>query len=128
MLPLDEITSQLAKRRRKLRLTQAQLAEKVGISRTYLSMLERGEADNPSYEMIVRLQRFLAPETTERPEDRYTASCYMCGSYSDLEMLPHQKDGTIVGLIFSCHSCAPQLWGTEFIATFPEPVAEMGAT
>jgi transcriptional regulator with XRE-family HTH domain len=44
--------------RRRLQLSQAVLAERVGISRNYISMIERGIAD-PSYQIVVDLCAYL---------------------------------------------------------------------
>jgi len=46
--------------RKKRGLTQQELADEVGISRTYMSQIETGEADNVSYKMMVRLLNAVA--------------------------------------------------------------------
>lgn len=54
----DPILIQLGNRIREIRtqkdLTQAELAEKCGCNRNYISMLERGER-NPSYKSLVMI-------------------------------------------------------------------------
>ncbi len=43
-------------------LTQAQLAEKVGVTREYITMLETGARRNPAIEILVRLAKALNVE------------------------------------------------------------------
>lgn len=103
-------------RRVALGITQAELAERAGISRTYLSQLETGVSANPTHAIVQRLSEALGKETFDEPEQRYLAHCYLCGIRTDLEMLPHRKNGRLVGWIFSCMSCAPSLYGAELTA------------
>jgi transcriptional regulator with XRE-family HTH domain len=113
-------------RRVALGLTQQQVADRAGISRTYLSNLERGESDNATWDIIYRLSEALGKETFDEPERQFLASCYLCSIRTDLEMLPHRKNGRLVGWIFSCRSCAPSLYGAELIATLAgDPEAEI---
>jgi transcriptional regulator with XRE-family HTH domain len=44
--------------RRRLQLSQSALAERVGISRNYVSMIERGVAD-PSYAIVAAMCEYL---------------------------------------------------------------------
>lgn len=107
-------------RRVALGMTQQECADRAGISRTYLSNLERGESANPTWSIVDRLAQVLARETFDEPERRFRASCYLCGIRTDLEILPHRKDSRLVGWIFSCPSCAPSLHGAELVATLPK--------
>lgn len=116
---LKDFTQAVRSRRKTLRLTQAELANMAGISRTYLSMLEQGVATNPSYDMVLKLSRVLSLETFDKPERTFTASCYLCLTYTSLQMLPHRKEGHLIGWIFACATCAPQLYGTELTAHMP---------
>jgi putative transcriptional regulator len=56
-------TKGLSKMLKKLRegkgMTQAQLAEKAGITREYITMLESGAKANPSLDVAVRLAKAL---------------------------------------------------------------------
>lgn len=52
--------------RRRLQLSQAALAERVGISRNYISMIERGITD-PSYAIVAELVEYLQ---VDFPPDR----------------------------------------------------------
>lgn len=40
-------------------MTQQELADKAGISRTYLSNLERGESMNPTWQVVARISKAL---------------------------------------------------------------------
>lgn len=51
----DDIAQQVLIRRRQLRLSQTKLAEMAGISRNYVSMIERGEARNISIGVLQAL-------------------------------------------------------------------------
>lgn len=57
--------------RRKHKLSQSELAIQVGISRNYLSQIERGISDNPSWRIRERLTRMV--------EFTKTAQCKFCG-------------------------------------------------
>ena len=58
-------------------------------------------------------------ETFDMPVRAFTASCYRCGTTNNLEMVPHRKDERLVGWIFSCHDCAPKVYGGEVSVVFP---------
>ncbi len=64
----DEFAKQVRDRRRQEKLSQQELAAKVGISRNYLSEIERGQATNLSWQVRERLASTLglklAPEGT----------------------------------------------------------------
>jgi transcriptional regulator with XRE-family HTH domain len=107
-------------RRIALGMTQEQCATRAGISRTYLSQLERGVSANPTWSIVQRLAQVLGKSTFDEPEARFLASCYLCGIRTDLQMIPHRKDERLVGWIFACLSCAPSLYGAELIATLPD--------
>lgn len=51
----DEFAKQVRERRRQEKLSQQALADKVGISRNYLSEIERGQATNLSWQVRERL-------------------------------------------------------------------------
>lgn len=53
-----DIRDQLAARRRELRYSQAAVAERAGVSRNYVSLVERGEV-NPTLDGLSRLARAL---------------------------------------------------------------------
>lgn len=106
-------------RRVALGMTQQECADRAGISRTYLSNLERGESDNATWSIIHRLSQVLAKTTFDKPEQNYLVTCYLCGIRTDLQMIPHRKDEQLVGWIFACLSCAPSLYGAELTATLP---------
>ncbi len=55
MLHGSTIGERVRKQREHLRLSQTELAEKAGISRTYLSLIERGEAKNISFSILSQL-------------------------------------------------------------------------
>lgn len=52
--------------RRRKQLSQNEFAVAIGISRNYVSMIERGIA-NPGYALVVRICEFLS---IEQPKDR----------------------------------------------------------
>ena len=62
MMTSNTTGERIRRRREELGLTQTDLADKAGISRTYLSLIERGEAANFSYNVLSYLA--LALETT----------------------------------------------------------------
>lgn len=55
----DDFGKKVRDRRRDEKLSQAELAEKVGISRNYLSQIERGQAINLSWQVMERLTSVL---------------------------------------------------------------------
>ena len=55
------------KRRQQEGLSQVELAEKVGISRTYLSEIERGRATNLSWKLVERLAATLGLSMEPEP-------------------------------------------------------------
>lgn len=69
MLVIDWRTfgEQILIARRRLQLSQAELAKRVGISRNYLSMIERGVAD-PGYAIVIELCDYLQ---IDQPPDRF---------------------------------------------------------
>ncbi|MFS0841253.1 helix-turn-helix transcriptional regulator [Paenibacillus sp. 1P03SA] len=52
----------LKEARTKTEMTQNELAEKVGVSFTYISKLERGKEDPPSEEICIRLAKALGED------------------------------------------------------------------
>ena len=63
----DDFGKKVRDRRRDEQLSQAELAEKVGISRNYLSQIERGQAINLSWQVMERLTSVLGLK--ENPTD-----------------------------------------------------------
>jgi len=57
--PMDEFGNTVRLRRRQEGLSQQELAEKVGISRNYLSQIERGQATNLSWQVMEKLTSVL---------------------------------------------------------------------
>lgn len=55
----EEFGGQVRKRRRQEKLSQEELAKQVGISRNYLSQIERGQATNISWQVMERLTSIL---------------------------------------------------------------------
>ena len=61
----QELGRQVLKRRKEMRLSQTDLANQAGISRNYISLIERGEARNVSMKVIGQLALALGAVTTE---------------------------------------------------------------
>lgn len=53
---IGDIGKRVKAYRKERRFNQAEMAALIGISRNYLSQIERGEADNLSYEIVSRLR------------------------------------------------------------------------
>jgi transcriptional regulator with XRE-family HTH domain len=51
--------------RKRSTYTQEELAARAGITTTYLAMLERGERESPSWEIVVKLAESLGVSTEE---------------------------------------------------------------
>ena len=64
MLDLPSIGSQIAGRRKSLKLSQSELARKAGISRATLDTLENGRAGELGFSKITRLLSALGLELT----------------------------------------------------------------
>lgn len=67
-MPTSDFGERVKQERTRLGWSQAKLAEEVGISRNYLSQIERGEASNPSWEVKKALAQrlgLLVEETSE---------------------------------------------------------------
>jgi len=60
-----ELGRQVLLRRKDLDLTQSELAEQAGISRNYVSLIERGEASNVSVNLLHRLAAALGTTPVE---------------------------------------------------------------
>lgn len=60
-----ELGRQVLMRRKELDLTQGELAEKAGISRNYVSLIERGEARNVSVNVLHELATVLGTTPAE---------------------------------------------------------------
>jgi transcriptional regulator with XRE-family HTH domain len=55
----NKVGKTLKKARKSIGLTQVEVAEKVGISSTYYSMIERGEKTNPGSKIMIKIAKFL---------------------------------------------------------------------
>lgn len=55
----ERIGKKLKKARKELGLRQSDVAEKVGISSNYYSMIERGEEDNPGSRIMINIAKVL---------------------------------------------------------------------
>ena len=51
------------------------------------------------------------PEHLHEPEGKYIAHCHVCLTTTNLVLIPHRRDGHMVGWVFGCVSCAPNLYG-----------------
>jgi transcriptional regulator with XRE-family HTH domain len=67
MLDLISIGGRIAERRKSLKLSQAELAGKAGVSRATLDALENGRAGELGYSRITRLLTALGLELTLQP-------------------------------------------------------------
>lgn len=61
----EQIGKDLRKARKKAGLTQVQVAEKVGISSTYYSMIERGEKENPGSKIVAKIGKLLKLKSSD---------------------------------------------------------------
>lgn len=68
--PLDDFGARVREQRLKKDLTQEELAERLGISRTYLSHIEGGRAQNLSYRLATVLAAELGIETPATDQSR----------------------------------------------------------
>jgi HTH-type transcriptional regulator / antitoxin HipB len=64
LLDLISIGSQIAERRKKLKLSQAELSRKAGVSRATLDALENGRAGELGFSKVARLLAALGLELT----------------------------------------------------------------
>lgn len=55
----QKVGKTLKNARKSLRLTQAEVADKVGISSNYYSMIERGEKENPGTKIMKAIAKVL---------------------------------------------------------------------
>lgn len=65
---LNKLGKQIKTRRENLGLTQEKLAEKCGLDRTYISLLERGKR-NPSYTNLLKVASGLEISISELTKD-----------------------------------------------------------
>lgn len=67
---MDDFAKKVRDRRLQEKLSQQELADRVGISRNYLSQIERGQAKNLSWQVVERLTSTLGikDEATEQQE------------------------------------------------------------
>lgn len=61
----EKIGKTLKKARKNLGLRQFDVAEKVGISSNYYSMIERGEKDNPGSKVMTEIAKVLKLKSTD---------------------------------------------------------------
>ncbi|MGH7203833.1 MAG: helix-turn-helix transcriptional regulator [Candidatus Levyibacteriota bacterium] len=61
----NKVGKSLRKARKSLGLTQAQVAEKVGISSNYYSMIERGERENPGSSIMTKIAKVLKLKSSD---------------------------------------------------------------
>ncbi len=71
----EELSYQLAKRRREMALSQGALADIAGVSRNYVALIEQGKAQNVSLDILTRLAGAIGVTLTELigesdPKDR----------------------------------------------------------
>ncbi|MED4206659.1 helix-turn-helix transcriptional regulator [Neobacillus mesonae] len=66
--------------RKTLKLTQEELAERTGLNRTYISLLERGER-NPSFDTVVFLAKGFRMELSEfvKAIEEHPENCWLKG-------------------------------------------------
>jgi DNA-binding XRE family transcriptional regulator len=64
MAPIERMAMKIRKRRTFLKLTQAQLADKAGVTREYIARLEAGRYD-PSLSVIEKLAKALKLKASE---------------------------------------------------------------
>lgn len=60
----DQLGKNIKKARKKAKLIQAQVAEKVGIHVSYVSRIERGKV-NPSYDILENLAKVLKVKSSD---------------------------------------------------------------
>jgi DNA-binding XRE family transcriptional regulator len=84
----------IQQRRIRLDMTQTALAKRVGITRNYLSMIERGLAGDLSFRIMIDLWRAIRLEMTDHLEQLddvkvlSTTTCPHCGGQIGLTMEP----------------------------------------
>ncbi|MDO8657579.1 MAG: helix-turn-helix transcriptional regulator [Candidatus Levybacteria bacterium] len=61
----EQVGKNLKKARKNLKLTQLQVADKVGISSNYYSMIERGEINNPGSQVMSKIAKALRLEPSD---------------------------------------------------------------
>lgn len=64
---MDDFGKKIRDRRLQERLNQEELAQRVGISRNYLSQIERGQATNLSWQVMERLTSVLGLKQEQPP-------------------------------------------------------------
>jgi len=68
---IEHLGDELARYRRERGLSQAEVAKQLGVSRTYISLVERGIATSVSSEVRGRITRLvMRQQETQRMEDR----------------------------------------------------------
>jgi transcriptional regulator with XRE-family HTH domain len=59
------LSTVIKEQRHKQHLTQAELAQKVGVNQSYIALLEKGDKENPSLVVLKRIAKALnVPVTT----------------------------------------------------------------
>ncbi len=61
----EQVGKNIKKARKGLKLTQVDIAEKIGISSNYYSMIERGELDNPGSQVMSKIAKVLKLEPSD---------------------------------------------------------------
>lgn len=62
----------------------------------------------------------LSPEQLCIPSSVYTAHCIKCTCTNNLHLLPHRKDGKMVGWVFCCPACAPLVYNAGVTTEFTQ--------
>ena len=52
------------------------------------------------------------------PDERYFIHCQRCLSRSNLMMVPHRRDGKMLGWIFVCQNCLDNVLNAEVAITY----------
>lgn len=68
---IDRFRNQVIRFRKQEKLTQSEVARIAGISRNYLSLIERGQAENLSMAIVQRLRETLGITTSYEAVDAY---------------------------------------------------------
>ena len=49
------------------------------------------------------------------PDEQYVTCCVVCGKMDHLVMLGHRVEGKLVGWIFTCLQCYPEVVGKKIL-------------
>ena len=64
-MPPKRLGKMLKQRRKEKPMTQAALAEKVGVSQTYIAKLESGDKKNPTVDLLKKIAKALGVPVAE---------------------------------------------------------------